>query len=188
MIEKYSYSIGKPFPEEKYISNEERVVPRFTPASFDVILTLPGLTQDEKKALICDKFVTSLFVYKQVPFISFDFGIYTFSISLNIRKVLSFDAQDWIYNNDNSVIQLFLLESGTGNLINFRMIDFPLMTELKYFMRFQLPLNKEEIDSRIFQGEKIYSIKDMVKYAIFFGEVPESGIKLKEFIEDDLIF
>lgn len=188
MAEIKTYSLGKPFPEEQYISVEDRIIPRFTPASFDVIITLNNLTFEERKAIICEKFYVSIFVHKQIPFIVFDFGVFKQNISLNIKKVLSFDIQDWIYDNQNTVINFYLLEPVTGNIINFRLIDFPLMTGLKYLLRLQLALSKEEIDKRIHDGEDKYSIHEMLQYSIFFDEIPVSGIKIEYPTEEDLIF
>lgn len=179
MIEAVTYSIGQAFPDERYISSGDCVTTRITPHSLDVVITLDNLTFEERKAIVCDRFYVSIFVHKQIPHIIFDFGANKFDVSLNIQKIHSVDKQDCVYDEETSVT-VYLLEPGSGNIINFRILEFPLMTELKYMLRLQLPLPKETIDARIAEAEQMYSVKDMEKYSIFFGEVPESGIKLIE--------
>lgn len=186
MIDIISYSLGHPFPDERYISSEDRVAPRITPHSFDVIVTLDNLTDEERKALVCDKFHVSIFVHKQIPHIIFDFGVYKFNVSINIQKINSVNKQDWVYDEETAVT-LYLLEPVTGNIINFRMLNFPLIQELKYLLRLQLPLTKETIDSRAKEAEQLYSIQDMENYSIFYGEVPESGITINS-PEEEYIF
>lgn len=66
------------------------------------------------------------------------------------------------------------------------MLNFPLMTELKYLLRLQLPLTKETIDSRAKEAEQLYSIQDMENYSIFYGELPESLIQIETHEEDYL--
>lgn len=172
-----SYSLGKPFPDEKYISSEDCVVPRIAPHSFDVIVTLENLTHEERKAMVCDKFHVSIFVHKQIPHIVFDFGVYKFNITLNIQKINSVDKQEWVYDEEDTVT-LYLLEPVSGNIVNFRLLKFPLMSELKYLLRIQLAHSKETIDVRAKEAEQLYSVQDMVNYSIFYGEVPESGITI----------
>lgn len=186
MIDITTYSLGEPFPDERYISSEDCVVPRITPHSFDVIVTLDNLTFEERKAMVCNKFYVSIFVHKQIPHIIFDFGIYKFNVSINIQKINSVSKQDWVYNED-TVVTLYLLEPVSGNIINLRMINFPLMTELKFLLRLQLPLAKETIDLRAKEAEQLYSVQEMENYSLFFGEVPESGIKIDE-QEEEYIF
>lgn len=186
MIDITTYSLGEPFPDERYISSEDCVVPRITPHSFDVIVTLDNLTFEERKAMVCNKFYVSIFEHKQIPHIIFDFGIYKFNVSINIQKINSVSKQDWVYNEE-TVVTLYLLEPVSGNIINLRMINFPLMTELKFLLRLQLPLAKETIDLRAKEAEQLYSVQEMENYSLFFGEVPESGIKIDE-QEEEYIF
>lgn len=186
MIDITSYSLGRPFPEERYISSQDSVVARITPHSFDVIVTLDNLTFEERKAIVSDKFYVSIFVHKQIPHVVFDFGVYKCNVSINIQKINSVNQQDWAYDKENTVT-LYLLESCTGNIINFRMIKFPLMTELKYLFRLQFSLTKETIDSRAKEAEQLYSVQEMENYSLFYGEVPESGIKI-ETTEEEYLF
>lgn len=186
MIDINSYSIGQPYPDQRYISSEDRVVTRITPHSFDVIVTLNNLTYNERNAMVCDKFHVSIFVHKQIPHIIFDFEVYKFNVSINIQKINSVNKQDWVYDEETT-ITLYLLEPVSGNIINFRMFNFPLMTELKYLLRFQFPLTKETIDSRAKEAEQLYSIQDMESYSIFYGEVPESGITIEP-TEEEYLF
>lgn len=186
MIEVTSYSLSRPFPDERYISSVDCVVPRLMTHSFDVIITLENLTFEERKAMICDKFYVSIFVHKQIPHIVFDFGIYKFSVSINIQKINSVGKQDWVYDQEDTVT-LYLLEPVSGNIVNFRMFKFPLMSELKYLLRLQLVHSKETIDSRAKEAEKLYSIPDMENYSIFYGEVLESGITI-DLSEEEYLF
>lgn len=181
-----SYSIGRPFPDERYISSQERVVSRITPHSFDVIFTLDNLTFEERKAMVCDKFHVSIFVHKQIPHIVFDFGVYKCNVTINIQKIYSVNKQDWVYNEETTVT-LYLLEPVSGNIVNFRMVDFPLMAELRYLLRLQFPLPMEAIDIRAKEAEELYSIQDMENYSLFYGEIPESGIIINP-VEEEYLF
>lgn len=186
MIDITLYSLGEPFPDERYISADDCVVTRITPHSFDVIVTLNNLTYEEHKAMVCYKFYVSIFVHKQIPQIIFDFGVYKFNVPINIQKIHSVDKQEWLYDEETA-ITLYLLEPVSGNIINFRMLQFPLMTELKYLLRLQLPLSKEVIDMRALESEQLYTVQEMENYSIFYGEVPESGIKIND-QEEEYIF
>lgn len=166
-----TYSIGKPFPEERYISSNDRVMPRITPQSFDIVITLKNITPEERKTIAYDGFHVSIFVFKQIPYIVFDFGGYKCNIAINIQKIRQIPVEQWI-NNDEETIVLYLLEECTGNIMDIRLCLFPLMAELKYLLKLQLNMTKESIDSRIAEGESIYSVQDMLDYSIFFGEVP----------------
>lgn len=168
-----SYSIGKPFPEERYISSHDCVMPRITPHSFDVVITLKNITIEERRAIAYHSFNVNIFVFKQIPYIIFDFGEYKCNIAINIQKIRQVPFEQWI-NDDEETIILYLLEEYTGNIMDMRFCKFPLMVELKYLLKLQLGMNKESIDSRIAEGESMYSVQDMLNYSIFFGEVPAS--------------
>lgn len=184
-----SYTLGQPFPEKRYIFPGDGVVPRITPHSFDIIMTLVEITPEEKKAIISDKFYVSLFIHQQIPHIVFDFGVYKCNVAINIQKIRQVPINDWLRDEENSII-LYLLEEVTGKILGMRICEFPLMTELKYLLRLQKRLTKDVIDTRIFNGESINTVQEMREYSIFFGEVPESGIVLDgdEEIEEDIIF
>lgn len=181
-----TYSLGQSFPDERYISSEDNVVTRITPHSFDVIVTLNNLTYNERKAMVCDKFYVSIFVHKQIPHIVFDFGNYKFNVSINIQKINSVNKQDWVYDEETT-ITLYLLEPVSGNIINFRMLKFPLMTELKYLLRLQFVHSKDTIDARTKEAEQLYTIQEMENYSIFYGEVAASGIEIDDH-EEEYIF
>lgn len=136
--------------------------------------------------MVSDKFYVSIFVHKQIPHIVFNFGVYKCNVSINIQKIHSVNKQDWVYDEETTVT-LYLLEPNTGNIIDFRMLKFPLMTELKYILRLQLPMTKETIDSRAKEAEHLYSIQEMEEYSIFHGEVPKSGISIEP-SEEEYIF
>jgi hypothetical protein len=172
-----SYCLGEPFPDEKYISSRDSVKVRITPHSFDVVVTLNGLTESERKAIVCDKFYVSIFVHKQIPALLFDFKKYTCECTINIQKILSISIDEWIADTEDTIV-LYLLEAGTGNIINFRYIKYPLMRQLKHLLRLQFMLSDETIDSRYNEAEQLYTIQDMIRYSIFYGEVPESGIEI----------
>lgn len=184
-----SYTIGQPFPDKHYISPGDCVVSRITPHSFDIVMTLTNITPEEKKAIISDKFYVSLFIHKQIPHIVFDFGVYKCNVAINIQKIRQVPINDWLKDEEDSII-LYLLEEETGKILGMRICKFPLMTELKYLSRLQKGLTKEVIDTRIFDGESMNTVQEMLTYSIFFGDVPESGIVLggTEEIEEDIIF
>lgn len=168
-----SYSIGKPFPEERYISASDCVMPRITPHSFDVVITLKNISIEERRAIANDCFSVSIFVFKQIPYIVFDFGVYKCNIAINIKKIRQVPAEQWIKEQEETII-LYLLEECTGNIMDIRFCKFPLMVELKYLLKLKFAMNKESIDSRIAEGESMYSVQDMLNYSIFFVEVPAS--------------
>jgi hypothetical protein len=171
------YGLGEPFPDEKYISSNDSAIVRITPHSFDVVMTLTGLTESERKAIVCNKFNVSIFVHKQVPTIIFDFKEYKCECTINIQKIRSVSIDEWIADVEDTIV-LYLLEEVTGKIINMRFIKFPLMKQLKYLLSLQFMLSRETIDSRYEEAEQLYSIPEMINYSIFYGEVPESGIKI----------
>ncbi len=187
-----SYSLGEPFPEKRFISDRDGISVRITPQSFDIVMTLTNITSDERSAIVSEKFYASLFVFKQIPQIVFDFGVYKCNVTINIQKINSTTLNHWLESDEETII-LYLLEEVTGKIMNIRFCPFPLMKELKYLLRLQIPLSKEAIDSRIHEGESLYSVQDMLNYSIFYGEIPESGINLggygsPEALEDEYLF
>ncbi|MEE0979839.1 MAG: hypothetical protein UH625_10605 [Muribaculaceae bacterium] len=168
-----SSCIGKPFPEERYISSNDCVMPRITPHSFDIVITLKNISIEERRAIANDSFSVSIFVFKQIPYIVFDFGVYKCNIAINIQKIRQVPVEQWIKDEEETVI-LYLLEESTGKIMDIRFCKFPLMTELKYLLNLQSKITKETIDSRIAEGESMYSVHDMLNYSIFFGEVSAS--------------
>ncbi len=176
-MEYVSYSLGEPFPEKRFISDRDRISVRVTPQSFDIVMTLTNITSEERNAIVSEKFHASLFVFKQIPQIVFDFGVYKGNVTINIQKIHSINVKQWL-GSDEDTITIYLLEEVTGKIINIRFCRFPLMKELKYLLRLQIPLSKEAIDSRIHEGESLYSVPDMLNYSIFYDEIPKSGINL----------
>ena len=108
-----------------------------------------------------------------------DFGIYKCNVSINIQKICQVPINGWLNDEENSIV-LYLLEEVTGKILGIRLSEFPLMTELKYLLRLQQELSKEEVDIRIFEGESINTIQEMLMYSIFYGEISESGIIFDE--------
>lgn len=180
------YSLGQRFPDEKYISSEDCVTIRTSQRSFDVIMTLSNITLEERRAIISDKFKVSIFVHKQIPHIVFSFQNYKCNVSINIHKIDQRRVNDWM-GEEESTVTIYLLEEVSGTLLNLRMFDFPLMTELKYLLALQRDLAKEEVDARICEAERLYSVQDMSDYSIFFGEVAPSNIVIID-REDEYIF
>lgn len=188
MIEYVAYELNKPFPEEKYISSDDRVLARLSPDSFDVIITLREATSKERRAIACGEIHVSIFVHKQIPHILMDYGVYTCDYTINILKLRQMSIDDWLAN-DNKAIKIFLLEEDTGTILNMRLAEFPLMEELKYLLRLQTKLEKDEIDRRIADAENIYSVKEMAKYPIFFGMIPATKTLFVDVTPDeDIIF
>lgn len=188
MVEYVAYEPNKRFPEEKYISSEDRVNARLSPDSFDVIITLREATSRERRAIACGEIYVSIFVHKQIPHILMDYGVYTCDYTINILKLCQMPISEWLIN-DSKVIKIFLLEEDTGNILNMRLADFPLMEELKYLLSLQTKLEKEEIDNRIADAEHYYTIKDMARYSIFFGKIPATQTLFIDIAPDeDIIF
>lgn len=188
MIDYFAYELNKKFPEEKYISSEDTVIARLSPDSFDVIITLRETTSKERRAIACGEIYVSIFVHKQIPHIIMDYGVYRCDYTINILKLRQMPIDLWLANY-NKGITIFLLEEDTGNILNMRLAEFPLMEELKYLLSLQTKLEKEEIDSRIADAEHYYTVKDMVKYSIFFGKIPATKTPFIDVTPDeDIIF
>ncbi|MBD5337649.1 MAG: hypothetical protein HDR98_00820 [Bacteroides sp.] len=183
------YSLGQSFPDKHYISSRDCVKPRTTPHSFEIIMTLSNLSREEKKAIISDKFYVSLFVYKQIPYVVFDFNIYKCNVAINIQKIRQVPMNEWLKAEEESIV-IYLLEEVSGRILGIRLCKFPLMTELKYLLCLQKRLSREVIDNRISEGESINTVQDMLNYSIFYGVVSESGVILDETmeVEEDIIF
>lgn len=173
------YQLNQPFPEERYISTEDRAVVRLTPDSFDIVITLTNSTSKERRTLACGEITVHLFVYEEIPHIILDYGIYCCDLSINIKKLKQAPVEDWI-SNKNTVINIFLLEEVSGKILNMRLAHFPLMSELKSLLTLQTKIESNEIDNRIAEAEKIYSIIDMVQSSIFVGNIPST---ISQFID-----
>jgi hypothetical protein len=188
MIEYVSYSLNEPFPDEKYISSEDKVVARLSPGAFDVVITLCDSTSEERRTMACGQIVVGLFIYKQIPFVSFDYGVYSYNISLNILKLKQMDIDLWLNNSDN-IINLFLLEECSGNILNMRIAEFPLMKELKRILSLQKNMSIEEIDYRIQEAESRYSVRDMLQQSAFYDIIPATKTSFIDVdTDDDIIF
>lgn len=159
------FEVGKLFPWEKYIGLGDTTVAVFNNASFDVVVSFVGPTQDEIKLFRKGNLKTGLFNYKNVPFLYFDFSSYSVDVSLNINKLNDVEIDDWL-NADANVINLFLIDGNTGILHAQRTISINYMEDIRDILEVQTQLSKEETDLLISEATYKYTTDQMQRQAI----------------------
>ena len=170
--------LGKPFPDKRYITSQDCVVPRITPDAFDIMITLNGLTDSEYKAISEEPFRIGIFVVANIPHIIVRFiDGNTFDFALNMFLVHSIPLSEW-FKNENNTVAIYILEPGTGNVKCIRYFDMTLMSELKRMLTFQFDITKEDVAALIQYGERMYSTQTMFEEAQYTETITAAKISL----------
>lgn len=145
-----TYTLGKPFPKSKkaYPGDYSRAM--LNEESFDVIISLSNLTDDEKTAILDGPIHVAVYFYGCVPFVVLNFGgIFKCDISLNLKKVKdSLKHELWckkLYN----MVRIFLLEGTSTVLRGIRYFEMQGMDEIRDAGEEQLSYSLEEVDGFI---------------------------------------
>ena len=156
-----TFRLGEKFPWPEYAYTGEHVTAVINNLSFDLVISMCGLTMKEKMAIATELPVISIFIYKSIPFFIINFGdIVVSQVSINVLKMKE-EIRDHWFASDYNIIRCFLLEGHDGTLQADRTFSFPYMRELKRLLKVQLSLDLQQIDHIIDEAESKYSICEM---------------------------
>lgn len=125
------YRVGEKFPLKNYVDRGEITVAVVNDVLFDIVVSLGGITAEEKKAFRKGPVTLSLFRYKDVPFIVVDFGKgFSFNVSINVTKLTEEQQAQW-FNEPGNIVNLFLINAHTGVLEAMRTFGINFAEELK---------------------------------------------------------
>ena len=159
------YEIGEKFPMEGYNSLGDHISVALNSSSFDVVISLTGLSEQEKKAIKDDEFEVYIAATKLVPFIILKFGdVFKTDMTINIKKMNPNILNIWFESNVDTV-NIFLLEGNDATLQCIRPFKFEHMDILKSICKKQLKNTMEEIDSHINAVYQEYSIDEIMQAA-----------------------
>ena len=159
------YEIGEKFPMEGYNSLGDHISVALNSSSFDVVISLTGLSEQEIKAIEDDEFEVYIAATKLVPFIILKFGdVFKTDMTINIKKMNPNILNIWFESNVDTV-NIFLLEGNDATLQCIRPFKFEHMDILKSICKKQLKNTMEEIDSHINAVYQEYSIDEIIQAA-----------------------
>ena len=159
------YEIGEKFPMEGYNSLGDHISVALNSSSFDVVISLTGLSEQVKKAIKDDEFEVYIAATKLVPFIILKFGdVFKTDMTINIKKMNPNILNIWFESNVDTV-NIFLLEGNDATLQCIRPFKFEHMDILKSICKKQLKNTMEEIDSHINAVYQEYSIDEIMQDA-----------------------
>lgn len=159
------YEIGEKFPMEGYNSLGDHISVALNSSSFDVVISLTGLSEQEIKAIEDDEFEVYIAATKLVPFIILKFGdVFKTDMTINIKKMNPNILNIWFESNVDTV-NIFLLEGNDATLQCIRPFKFEHMDILKSICKKQLKNTMEEIDSHINAVYQEYSIDEIMQAA-----------------------
>lgn len=171
-------SLGKPFPWKQYIQPGDFTSAILTATSFDVVISLTGLTKQEENAMADEAFDVYIVDTDYGPFIVFQFGPnLRFDFSLNIHKMKRDAISSWLQNSGET-IKLYVLEGKNSVVKAIRFVPFKKMYDLKVSCMRQLDKTKEEVDEFIYGVYNQYSITDLIRNAQSHFVVPKVGVSL----------
>lgn len=125
------YKVGERFPLKNYVDRGEITVAVVNDVLFDIVVSLGGITAEEKKAFRKGAVTLSLFRYKDVPFIVVDFGNgFSFDVSIDVTKLTEEQQERWL-NEPGNIVTLFLINAHTGVLEAMRTLGINFAEELK---------------------------------------------------------
>lgn len=143
------FVLGEKFPLEGYNSLGDHANIALQESSFDIVISLTGLSDAEIEAIGDDEFDVYVAATDMVPFIVLKFGsTFKVDLTLNILKMKEEFMDSW-FKSPNETVRLFLLEGGDGTLKCIRTFRFEHMKDIKYVCRKQLNATKMEIDNHI---------------------------------------
>lgn len=154
------YEVGKKFPHDKYLGRGEITVAIVNEAFVDVLVCLSGITSEEKKTFRKGMLTVGFFEYKETPFVVFDLGSgFNFDVSIDITR-LSVEQQNCWLNQDANVINMYLVNSETGNLEAMRMIGVNFQDEIRDTLERQTALTN--VQAQINEAIQLIDTKTML--------------------------
>lgn len=170
--------LGEVFPLKQYVQPGDFTSAFLTASSFDVIISLTDLTEEEEYAIADEEFDVYIVDTDFGPFVVFQFGDgLRFDFSLNIHKMNQTSIPAWLQNPDETV-RIYVLEGSDSVVKAVRFIPFKKMYDLKVSCMRQLERSKSEVDAFIHQVYAQYSIQDLIRNAQHHFIVPQAETTL----------
>lgn len=171
--------LGKKFPLKKYIRPGDFTSAILTASSFDVIISLTDVTEQEEHAIADEEFDIYIVDTDYGPFMVFKFGEnLKFDFSLNIHKMEQKSIPGWLQNPDET-IHIYVLEGSNSVVKAIRYVPFVEMYNLKVSCMRQLSKGKASVDAFIQNVYARYSIPDLIRNAQYHFTVPASFLRMK---------
>lgn len=168
------FALGKKFPWKGYNAIGDHVSVALNETSFDVVISLTGLSEDEKKAIGHDEFEVFVAATDLVPFIIIKFGnVFKADMTINIKKMNEAYRDTWLASNDK-VVRIFLLEGSCATLECVRTFEFECMHDMKELCKNQMAVDKNIIDDHINSVYQLIPIEQMIQIAQVNFVVPSS--------------
>lgn len=168
------FVIGRKFPLEGYNSLGDYIRVALNNTSFDVVISLSGLSVQEEKAIGDDEFEVYVAATDLVPFVIMKFGnVFKADMTINIHKMNSEFRDTWL-RSDVDTVRIFLLEGNDATLKCIRSFKFETIDFLKSVCGKQLTVSKADVDSHINAAYQQFPIEKMVRAAQVKFTVPAS--------------
>lgn len=174
------YEIGKPFPEPQYHNRGEFSTNILNANFFDILLSIYNISDTEKKAWKTGNFTLYLFEKDSIPFIILDFGNdFTIDVNINIHILLEIYLKVWL-NSKANMINLFLVDADTNNLVALRVIgiNLDIAENIRNICKKQLNLFKKPSD---FSIQVIENKISKILKTIPAKEMMENSLKKQSF-------
>lgn len=166
------FVIGKKFPWEGYNSPGDYIRVALNDTSFDVVISLTGLSVQEERAICDDEFEVYVAATNLVPFVIMKFGnVFKADMTINIHKMNSEFQNIW-FQSDVDKVRIFLLEGNDATLKCIRSFKFENINFLKSVCKKQLGVSKADVDSHINAAYQQYPIEKMMQAAQVNFSVP----------------
>lgn len=162
------FIVGQTFPDENPVPGEEFAVSELNKEFFDIRAYFKNVRPIEVEMWQRAGIKYGVYVISNIPFllVCFDYIGWRLNVTLNILKVQN-DAQinDWL-NNENTVINLFLLDALTNILLAIRTISIhkEIADQIRDVLEMQTKnySTLEEVDLKISGILHTLSIQDMM--------------------------
>lgn len=168
------FALGKKFPMEGYNSLGDHINVALNETSFDVVISLTGLSSLEESAIGDQAFEVYVTATTFVPFIIIKFGnVFKADMTINLLKMKQKYQQNWL-SSRNDTVRIFLLEGNDATLKCIRTFHFENIGYIKDVCKKQLTYSKSDIDEHILSLYQRYTIEQLMQAAQIKFTVSES--------------
>ena len=169
------FILGEKFPMKGYNSLGDHINVALNETSFDVVISLTGLSSLEESAIGDEAFDVYVTATTLVPFIIIRFGsVFKANMTINLLKMKQEYQQNWL-NSRNDTVCIFLLEGNDATLKCIRTFHFENIDYIKEVCKKQLIYSKSDIDEHIQAAYQQYTIEQLMQAAQVRFTVPESN-------------
>lgn len=167
------FILGEKFPMKGYNSIGDHINVALNETSFDVVISLTGLSSLEESAIGDETFDVYVTATNLVPFIIIKFGsVFKADMTINLLKMKQEYQQIWL-NSRNDTVRIFLLEGNDARLKCIRTFHFENIDYIKDVCKKQLIYSKSDIDEHIQSLYQRYTIEQLMQGAQVKFTVPE---------------